>query len=462
MPAAMSFHLGKPLLVLLLVGTVAGTATWFERPSPRADLKVWVAALPHARTYREPGPDAPSLVEQFRLQTGQSVAVDLMAGRAMDIRLLSLFMNDTVGQEVPDLVEIDTGTIGKYFRPPVNQIGFLPLNDRLAKEGLLDTVLRSRFAPWTKDGVIFGLPHDVHPVTLTYRDDLYREAGIDLAQVKTWSELHEKGLAFVEYWRKRGVHGRWAIELPNAAADYVTVMLLQRGINVLDDRNRVLLSDPRVTDTICVYAPMVAGERRIAGQATPGGTLWTQDVARGDLCATITPDWKVGYLRTFATTIAGRVRMMPLPRFDPTDSPTSTWGGTMIGIPRRARDPEASWRLAKWLYLSDEGLKARQRFTMILPPVKSQWKDPAYHQPDAFFGGQSPNAMYVELADQIPPRYLTPFTAMGTAALSSVLNKAVDHVAAHGEAGLRQAVQGWLDEEARDLQRRVEFGEYRE
>ena len=35
--------------------------------------------------------------------------------------------------------------------------------------------------------MIFGVPHDVHPTTLTYRDDLFRQAGIDLSQAKTWS-----------------------------------------------------------------------------------------------------------------------------------------------------------------------------------------------------------------------------------------------------------------------------------
>lgn len=458
----MSFHLGKPILVLLLVAVVSGVAMMADGTAPRADLKVWTFALPHARTYRDAAAGEPSLAERFRRRSGRSVAVDLIGHRAMDIRLLSLFMNDTAGHEVPDLVEIEIATIGKFFRPPVGQIGFLPLNERLEREGLLERVVGSRFAPWTKDGQIFGLPHDVHPVTLTYRDDLYREAGIDLSRARTWAELHEMGLAFVRYWREKGVPNRWAIELPAASADYLTVLLLQRGVNVLDDRNRIRLADPLVADTIAAYVPMIAGGRRIAGQATPGGTLWTQDVARGDLCAAITPDWRVSDLKAYAPQLAGKLRMMPLPRFEPSDAPTSTWGGTMIAIPRRAADPDAAWELAKFLYLSAEGLRARQRETMILPPVKAHWSDGRYHQPDPFFGGQRADELFIELAGQIPPRYVTPFTALGTQSLARVLNEAVDYVQANGEPGLRQAVQGWLDEEAEDLRRRVEFGEYRQ
>lgn len=456
----MSFGLGKPIAVLICLALLSGLAMIGHDPPPRADLRVWTFAESHARTYRVGDHDTPALTELFEQRTGNSVSVDLIAHRAMDIRLLSLFMNDTVGQEVPDLVEVEIGTVGKFFRSPVNEVGFLPLNDRLEREGLLDRIVRSRFAPWSKDGQIFGLPHDLHPVTLTYRADLYAEAGIDLDQVQTWAEFHEKGLRFVNYWRDRGVRGRWAIELPSTSADYLTVMLLQRGINVLNDRNEVLLADPRVAETIALYAPMVAGPRRIAGQATPGGVLWTQDFARGDLCATITPDWKVGYLRTFAAQVSGKVRMMPLPRFAPTDAPTSTWGGTMIAIPRRARDPDAAWELAKFLYLSREGLDARLRHTLIIPPLREQWDAPAYHTADPYFGGQKANELFVELADQIPPRYVTPFTALGTQSLATVLNRAVEYVEANGEAGLEEAVQRWLDEEADYLRRRVAFGEY--
>ena len=44
----------------------------------------------------------------------------------------------------------------------------------------MDKIVAARLAPWSKDGVIFGVPHDVHPVAIAYRDDLFREAGIDL------------------------------------------------------------------------------------------------------------------------------------------------------------------------------------------------------------------------------------------------------------------------------------------
>jgi arabinosaccharide transport system substrate-binding protein len=328
-------------------------------------------------------------------------------------------------------------------------------------------MVRTRFAPWSKQGVIFGIPHDLHPVTITYRKDLFDQANIDIASAKTWDQFQDLALQFQEHYRNKGVQGRFAIELPAAASDYLVVMLLQRRLNAVDDFNRVHLNNPKVTDTLARYALMVAGPRRIGADATPGGELYARDLARGDLCALVTPDWRAGFLYARCADIAGSLAMMPLPRFDPTDAPTSTWGGTMMGIPRTAKDPEASWALLKRLYISDESLNARQRINRILPPVREQWKNPVFHIADPFFSNQMVDELFIELAEQIPPRYVTAFTPIGSQSLNMVLADAVQYVKNHAaepraklEAGLRSACQKWLDHEADILQKRIEFGKF--
>jgi len=117
-------------------------------------------------------------------------------------------------------------------------------------------------------------------------------------------------------------------------------------------------------------------------------------------------------------------------------------------------------RLVQFLYFSDAGLKARQRVTKILPPVIDQWNDPGYHRADPYFGGQNVDELYVELARQIPRRYVTPATSIAATQLSVILNRAVDHVEAQGAAGLEQNVRRWLAEASDDLRRRVAHGKF--
>jgi ABC-type glycerol-3-phosphate transport system substrate-binding protein len=154
------------------------------------------------------------------------------------------------------------------------------------------------------------------------------------------------------------------------------------------------------------------------------------------------------------------MRMMPLPRFDPADARTSTWGGTMIGIPRHAKDPDASWKLIEFLYLSDAGVDARVAQSTILPPLPEHFDRPEYQQPDPYFGGQKVDALYAELAEEIPPRYMSPLTIGAQTAISLTLARATDYIRERGTEGLEAKCAEWLANAEQDLLRRLAHAEY--
>ena len=449
----MSFPLGKPILVMLIVAAISGVGILLRPEPPKADMTVWAFADAHARTYRD-------LAPVWQRQTGKSLDVELIPNTALNMRLTSLVMSGPAGERPPDAVEVEIASIGRYFRPPVDQVPFLPLNDRLARSGWTDRIVRSRLAPWTKAGVIFGLPHDVHPVTITYRHDLFSEAGVDLESARTWTDFQDKCLAFQSYWRSRGYRNRFAMELPLASAENVIVMLLQRGVNVVDSYDRIHVTDPKVAQTVAFYAQLVAGPRRVGIESAGGLGVWARDLIDGNTCALITPDWKINDLKAYAPELAGKLRMMPLPVFEPGDARTSTWGGTMAGIPRHANDPDASWRLIEFMYLSDQAREIRRAESSILPPLPEEFDRPEYRRPDPFFGGQPVDAMYAELAAEIPERFVSPLTVGAQIAVGIVLGRAVDHVRAHGSEGLEAACATWLAEADRGLRARLAHGRF--
>ncbi|HUB25196.1 MAG TPA: extracellular solute-binding protein [Tepidisphaeraceae bacterium] len=457
----MTFHLGKPILLLALLAVACGVAGWLHGQPDRPDLVVWVFADDNARTYRQSPPDGgPSLIEQFHQRTGKSVQVDLIAQRALDVRLLSLFMAPSAGTPPPDLVEIDVSSIGKYFRPPIGEVGFLPLNDFLAHSAAARGLVRARLATWSKHGVIFGIPRDVHPVTLTYRKDLFDEAGVDLERVRTWPQFQTACLRFQHYWAEHGFPNRRAMELYSTQSEELLMMLLQRHINIVDDRNRIRLSDPRVAETTAFYAQLVAGPRKIAADTIPNFAFAYRDLADGSVCAMITPDWRAGYVKEYAPELAGKLRMRDLPVFQTRDSPTSTWGGTMMGIPRGARDPQMAWKLLEFLCFSPQAMAERHRYSEIIPPIKSLWTDPIYQSDDPFFGGQAIDQLYISLAAKIPTRYVTPFSIAAQAGLTLVLDRAVGYMKQRDDAtGLEEQCQLWLDQASGELAEWVQYGD---
>jgi arabinosaccharide transport system substrate-binding protein len=461
----MTFSLGKPILVMLVLTVVGGACLAFWPESrPSADLVLWVSAEPHLRTYTGAGlpGNRPSLIDQFRLKTGHTVQVQIVSTRSEDVRLVSMFMSGT--HDVPDAVEIEISSVAKYFRPPTDQIGLLPLNNFLTRSGWMDKVVKARFAPWTKNGVIFGVPHDVHPVTIAYREDLFNEANVDLPAAKTWPEFQRACLRFRDYFERHHVPNRHPIELSNNNAEHLIPILLQRHLNPIDGRGHIEMTKEKFVETVAFYAELIAGPNRIAGQVSAGAGGLARDLAEGHICAFLVPDWRVDLIKQYAPGLTGKMRMMPMPVFEPDDARTATWGGTMIGIPRNAKDPNLSWKLIEHLYFSDAGIAARRQFSSILPPVMTAWNDPIYRRGDPFFGGQQIDQLYIELAKELPERYVTPATATAGAALTKVLIDAADFVENRrgNHAQLVAQCREWLTQASDDISRRIEHGTFEE
>jgi lactose/L-arabinose transport system substrate-binding protein len=390
-----------------------------------------------------------------------------------------MFMDRATGAALPDLCEIEIGSVGRYFRPGVDQVGFVPLNDFLERDHLIDKIVPSRFAPWSKRDprtgqlVIFGIPHDVHPVTLTYRKDLFDQAGIDPSTATTWPEFQDLCLKYMVYQKSHGHGDRAAMEIPSSNPDMLVNMLRQRHVNLVDAANHQHFDDPLVADTLAFYATLVAGPRRIGADARPGTAGFVFDLAEGSVAAAITSDWRIADIAKYALPeLDGKLRMMPLPRFDPArDAPTSSWGGTMIGIPRRqhgpATDPQATqrenaaWQLLKYLYFSPQGLDAQRQVTGILPAIRSDWAaKPTDTDPIVrLFGGQPIRKLYIKLADQIPEQYVTPYSATAQGELAYVLTRAVAHERDKGDTGLRDACSQLLAQWADILKTQIQFNE---
>lgn len=459
----MHFPPGRPLLILFLAGSLAGAGLLAleRRPHPRANLVLWTFDPIHAAIYRSGDARQPSLLDQYWRRTGLHVDAELIQSRALDSRLLSLFHAQRQGRELPDLVEIEIASLGRYVRGDAAASPLLPLNSLLEQSPLLQRLVPARLKSYTQGGVVMGIPFDLHPVTLTYRKDLFDEAGVELAECKSWEEFHRACLCFERYWADNGQRGRRAMEFSRHSASELMMLLLQQGINLIDEDGGLHLAEPAVARTLAFYAGMVAGPDAIAGTTAAGGSLWVRDLAEGRICAALTPDWRIAALRQLAPQLAGKVAMMPLPRFSPGDSPTSTWGGTMLAIPRAAADPQASWALLEFILGSRQGLAARQRYSDILPPLRGAVAQETLEAPDPFFGNQPVARLYYELGQQVPARIVHPYTPLATQALADVLEKAAARLETQGDAELEAWCHDWLLEAQQSLAKLIAFDQQR-
>ena len=442
------------LLVLLVLSSgwlvIYPPADSGNLPTGQTLLRVWVFARTHYDAYRD-------IIPLFE-QTHPSVKVDLQLvhGSAVTSRMQAAFWADL---DVPDLVETEISAVGMFFRGPLEDIGFVDLTDRLHATGLYDRIVQTRFAPWTSRKRIFGLPHDVHPVMLAYRRDLFEAEGIDAADLDTWDKFIEAGRKVTRDLDGDGTVDRYMIELSDNNFHNFEVLLFQRDGGYFDADGRLTMDDPVALETLLWYIPLVAGPDRI-GNSLGDRQILTQQVEAGYLLCFICPDWRTRFFENDIPRVSGKMALMPVPAVRPGRRRTSTWGGTMVGITKKSRNCELAWELALHLYYAVEPFDDRFRQTNIIPPIRDAWNQPALSEPRAYWSNQPIGKLYIDLADQTPPQYSSPYAQMAKAKLGEAITECALYYNRHGPEGFAEFAKAMLEakaDEVRSLMRRNRF-----
>ncbi|MBN1345014.1 MAG: extracellular solute-binding protein [Phycisphaerae bacterium] len=410
-------------------------------PLGKTPLSVWVFARTHYDAYHD-------IIPEFEA-AHPNVAVDLQLvhARAVTSRLQAAFWADL---DVPDLVETEISAVGVFWRGPLDDIGFVDLTDRLHSSGLYDRIVQSRFSPWTTRGHIFGLPHDVHPVMLAYRRDLFEEEGINAADLDTWDKFIQAGRMVTRDHDGDGAADRYMIELSDTNASSFEVLLFQRDGGYFDADGRLIMDNETALQTLLWYVPLVAGPDRI-GNSLGDRQILTQQVEAGYLVCFICPDWRTRFFENDIPRVAGKMALMPLPAVKPGGRRTSTWGGTMIGITKKSPNPDLAWALAVHLYYAPKPFDKRFRQTNIIPPIRDAWNQPSLSEPRPYWSNEPIGKLFTALADETPPQYSSPYAPIAKDKLGEVITQCVLYYNEHGHDGFADFARGILKSKADDV-----------
>jgi arabinosaccharide transport system substrate-binding protein len=393
---------GGWIIAALAVLSTIVLALW---PIPqRQGLVFWTFARSHQRLY-EPMTAAWNAARPAE----ERVHVVLLSAGALQRRLLSGFLSET---PVPDLVEAYVQIVAQAFTGPLAEVGFVDLTDRVRAEGIEAQINAPSFAPWTSRGRIFGLPHDVHPVLLAYRADIVEAAGIDVGAIDTWDEFVRVLRPLVRDLDGDGEPDRYLLNLWETNPELIEMLMLQAGGALFDAQERLVMASESNARVLATVVSWTTGPGRIAVNAPEFDAAGNKMRLDGTVLFSFMPDWLTSAWRQDLPQLAGKVKLMPLPAWERGGRRTSVMGGTMLGIPKRARDFERAWRYAKHLYLSAELARALFRTTGIITPVKGHWTDPVYDEPSPYFSGQRPGRLYIAAAPEVPPRTSSPYNAL--------------------------------------------------
>jgi arabinosaccharide transport system substrate-binding protein len=426
------FPFGKApffLTVVAVVSTLCVLYTQGRKAQAKPDLTFAIYASNHVESYQK-------AIAPFERKHGVQVSLQLVHNRALQTRLQNAML---AGTEVPDLVEMGAGEISYFTRGPLKDVGFVDLTDRLEREGLRSRLVESRLSIWSSRQRVFALPHDVHPVGLMYRADLVEALGIDVSTLTTWDAFVEAGKKVVRDLDGDGVIDRYMIDMPTSAFWGIGILLLQQDISLFDENGKILFDQPKTVDTILWYLRQTQSKDRVAFECGWGQSL-LKAMSDGLALFYFAPDWRTHTTVMDMPRLKGKLKVMPLPAWQPGGRRTSVWGGSGLAIPKSNPNVELAWELAKVLYFDKAALGERFRYTGILPPLKDAWNLPEFNEPKPFFGGQRLGTLYAELAAEAPADWSTPYKQQAEGKVSEVFFRATTYFKERGETGLREFV----------------------
>jgi len=444
-----------PLGVLVIcILTVVSSGYILLRPERDTEGRLmWTFVQTRAPMYRD-------IVEEWGLAGEEKMRIDLVEHGALGRRILAGFM---AGTPLADILEVERSLAAPTWRGPIEAVGFVDLKERLREEGLLEKINRPSFSPWTNRGHIFGLPADVHPVLLCYRADVFEAAGIDVSELDTWEKYFEATRGLVQDFNGDGQPDQYVLELQETTGEPITVLLLQGGGQLFNEREEAVLNMDRNIELLARMADWANGEDRVTGDLDLFSGAGHRLRGEGYVLSWMVPDWRAYHMSLYLGGLEGKLKLMPLPAWEEGGRRTSCWGGTMLGFPKEKDNFEKNWEFAKRLYLSRELAVRSWKETGVLTPVKAFWDDPVFSEPNPFYSGQPTGRLFIEQAEDVPVRSSSPYRNLAVQELANAFNSLLGEARRKGledPSALEAAARQVLDQAQKNILRQMERNQF--
>jgi lactose/L-arabinose transport system substrate-binding protein len=94
--------------------------------------------------------------------------------------------------------------------------------------------------------------------------------------------------------------------------------------------------------------------------------------------------------------------VLRLPAFDRGGVRTSNMGGSVLAIPAQCPNKEAAWAFIEYALCTREAQVAQYVSFDLFPAFLPALSDPAFQEPDAFYGGQPVRSLFAAGVRDIP------------------------------------------------------------
>lgn len=206
----------------------------------------------------------------------------------------------------------------------------------------------------TVDGKIYGVPWDLDPGLLFYREDLLDKAGVDPASLTTYDSLLD---AADRLRVKTGSAGPIHLEKGAFLGQlWLEMFANQSGTSMTDQKGELRLDSDEYR-RIFTWLKTVADEG-LGSHAEYTGPEHLQLLENGTEALVPWAIWFTFAPEQLLKETRGLWRAMPLPTWTDGGATSGAMGGSSFIIPAKAKNPELAWHLFRFLCLDPAGAEA--------------------------------------------------------------------------------------------------------
>jgi multiple sugar transport system substrate-binding protein len=216
-------------------------------------------------------------------------------------------------------------------------------------------------------GKTYGIPQDVGPMMLYYRDDLFAKFGLQVP--KTWDDF----AATAKLVRQKDAK-RYLTTFSSGDPGWFAGLAEQAGGNWWANNGgtwTVAINDA-ATKRMASYWGGLVNQGTVSGRPmyTPE---WNKAMSDGTLLAWPSAIWGAGVLDGVAPGTKGKWKMAPMPQWDAGATTTGYWGGSATAIWSKSAHRAQAEKFVKWLNTDPEALDAMVSAGGIYPAaIKGQ------------------------------------------------------------------------------------------
>lgn len=269
-----------------------------------------------------------------------------------------------------------------------------------------------------QNGHAYAMPWDIGPVVLYYRRDLFQQAGVNPASLKTWDD-YVKAAGVIK--QKTGADMPPLSKAKNDARLFETLPW-QQGSGYVDSKGAVTLDkDPRALNALNLIDTLYKSDA--SADIESWTDSWYKAIADGKVATLPMAAWMGGFLKGWiAPKSAGKWGVLSLPTFSGSPSRTSNDGGSQLTVWNTSKNKDAAWAYIQFHLAQPDSALQLYKTTDFFPALMSLYRDPVFTQGDPYFGGQRVNQMYSQLAKAIPAGtvYTTDYSDMNSMTMIKV------------------------------------------